>query len=121
MTLFESLFLAHLLGDWVLQTEWQALNKTREWRALLMHLAVYHAIMLAVLLTRFSFTDARVWIAIIFLAATHAVLDRRTFTINLLKAFRGIVQREPESWLVLAVDQSLHLLAIGSAVLGITL
>lgn len=120
MTPYETLFLAHLLGDWILQTEWQALNKTTNWRALLGHIVVYHSIMLAAMLTRFSYADARVWFALVFIALTHAILDRRAFTLKLMQVFRSVVQREPEFWLILAVDQSLHLIVIGLIVSWMT-
>ena len=46
MSLFDSLLVAHLVGDWLLQTEWQALNKTKNWRAMWAHVAVYHILIL---------------------------------------------------------------------------
>ena len=49
MTTFELLLLTHLLGDYLLQTEWQALNKSKNWVALWTHVGVYHALMLGVL------------------------------------------------------------------------
>jgi hypothetical protein len=44
------LLAGHLLGDWVVQTDEQATNKTRSWSALVGHVARYHLIMAALLL-----------------------------------------------------------------------
>ena len=40
MSLFDKLLVAHLVGDWLLQTEWQALNKSRNYRALFSHVSI---------------------------------------------------------------------------------
>jgi hypothetical protein len=41
-TVFLVLLARHFLGDWVLQSDWQATNKTRSWAALA-HVASYHS------------------------------------------------------------------------------
>ena len=41
-TVFLVLLARHFLGDWVLQSDWQATNKTRSWVALA-HVASYHS------------------------------------------------------------------------------
>lgn len=117
MTLLESLVLTHLLADWLLQNEWQAVNKARNWVALLSHVAVYHAVLLAVLLYRFGWGDGRVYLVVGLLAVSHAILDRGWTLVWLMRAFRLIVARKPERWLTLAVDQSIHILLLGLAVL----
>lgn len=35
------LVLAHFVGDFLFQSNWMALNKSRDWRALLAHVGVY--------------------------------------------------------------------------------
>ncbi len=115
MTLFEYLLLAHVLGDWVLQTEWQAVHKRDNWRALITHVVVYHAIVLAVLLWQAGPGRPGLYAVVAFLAVSHATLDRWT-VIPLMRLLRIAVTREPERWLVVAVDQSLHLLLLGAAV-----
>jgi hypothetical protein len=49
-TVFLALLASHLLGDWVVQTDEQAANKTRAWGALLGHVARYHLVMGGLLL-----------------------------------------------------------------------
>ncbi len=120
MTLFETLFLAHLLGDWLFQTEWMALNKAKNWRALLTHVTVYHAIVLGALGLRIG-VDARGLVVVAALFLSHAIMDRREPVVGLMRALRMIANRPPEFWLLMAVDQSLHLLALGAAVFVLTL
>ena len=120
MSLFDKLLVAHLVGDWLLQTEWQALNKAKNYRALFSHIGVYSIIMLSVLAIDFGFQNIYVYLVVLMLGLSHALLDRRWPVIRFMKAFRIIVEREPELWLVLAVDQVLHIsfLAIAAFVLG---
>ncbi len=115
MTVFEGLLLAHVLGDWILQTEWQAQNKETNWCALGLHVLIYHAVVLIVLLVGFKLTQPSTYLVVAALAIYHAILDRRTSVLWLMRTLRITVHRSPEHWLVLAVDQSLHLLALGVA------
>jgi hypothetical protein len=117
MSLFDSLLVAHLVGDWLLQTEWQALNKTKNWRAMWTHVAVNHLIILIVLWVHFGFQDTRVYVAVAALALSHAYLDRRWPEIAIMRALRIIVDRDPERWLLIAVDQCLHIVLLALAAL----
>jgi Protein of unknown function (DUF3307) len=40
----------HLIGDFVVQTDWQANNKERNWRADAAHVLTYHVIMAVLVL-----------------------------------------------------------------------
>ena len=120
MTLFENLLMAHLAGDWIFQTEWQALNKTRSWRALLAHVSAYHLLVLGILLSRFGLAEPRVYLAVALLAVSHALLDRRDPLIWLMRKLRIVVEREPPFWLVMAVDQSVHILLLGLVAIQLT-
>ncbi|MGD8922928.1 MAG: DUF3307 domain-containing protein [Candidatus Zixiibacteriota bacterium] len=115
MTIFEALLMAHLLGDWILQTEWQAKNKEHNWLALLIHVSIYHVIVFAVLFWGFDLDIIPTVSVVVVLAVFHAVLDRRTFVNWLIRSLRITVERKPEQWLLIAVDQSLHLLLLGAA------
>lgn len=115
VTIFEGLLMAHLLGDWLLQTEWQVLNKVKDLRALGTHVVVYHAVVFLVLLLGFSLSVLPVIAVVVVLAVFHAILDRRTAVRGLMKALRLAVTREPDQWLAIVVDQALHLLSLGVA------
>jgi hypothetical protein len=120
VTTFELLLVAHLIGDWLLQTEWMVLNKRSSWSALAAHLAVYHALVLGVLLPRYGIGDARVYAVVAGLLLSHAILDRYWPVTGLMRALRMTVTRPPERWFEVAVDQVVHilLLAAAAAVLG---
>lgn len=120
MTTFEVLLIAHLIGDWLLQTEWQATHKQDQWRAMLTHVVMYHVVVLAVLLPRFGVGSVRMWATIVGLAILHAILDRRSTVVALMRVLRITVDREPEQWLVLVIDQSLHLLLLAWATVILT-
>lgn len=118
MTVFETLLVGHVLGDWLLQTEWQAVNKARSWRALLSHVAVYHVVLLLVLGLKLGFDQPPVYAAVASLAILHGILDRQGFVLWLMRTLRITVERQPERWLSIAVDQSVHIVLLaGAAVL----
>ena len=114
MTTFEILLLTHLCADYLLQTEWQAVNKSKNRVALMAHIGVYHSVMLSALVWRFGF-DARVFGIVAFLAITHTILDRGCFLVRLMRALRLVVNRQSERWLVMMVDQVIHILLLGMA------
>jgi hypothetical protein len=109
--------MAHIIGDWLLQTEWQAVNKDSNWKALAVHLLIYHVVVAIVLLWGFNIPPAQVGIVMVPLIVLHAVFDRRGFVRQLMRLLRLTVTREPGGWLIIAVDQSLHLLLLGATAL----
>jgi hypothetical protein len=117
MTLFESLVIGHILGDWLLQTEWQAQNKAERWTAMFVHVTIYHVVLLAILVLRYGTSAAPVYIAVAGLAVAHAVLDRKWPVAWLMRALRISVHRPPDRVLTLVVDQSLHILLLACAAL----
>ncbi|OGT28035.1 MAG: hypothetical protein A2Z17_05120 [Gammaproteobacteria bacterium RBG_16_66_13] len=120
MSLFDSLLIAHFLGDWLFQTEWQALHKRTHWGAMWSHVAVYHAVVLAVLLLQLPARTLEIFAAVGILALSHAWIDREWPIVRLMKALRIVRVRAPERWLVVIVDQIVHvtLLAIAAEVLS---
>ena len=121
MSLFDKLLIAHLVGDWLLQTEWQALNKGQNYRALFSHVGIYSVIILGVLVADFGFQNIFVYVVVGMLALSHAFLDRRWPVIRYMKALRLIVERKPEPWLLMAIDQVLHIVLLAFAVIILSL
>lgn len=115
MTIFEGLLMAHLLGDWIFQTEWQAENKKHKFLALLTHVVIYHVIVLAVLYFGFGLQSFPVLIVVGILAVFHALLDGLPTVNWIMGHLRLRVERAPERWLLVAVDQAIHLLLLGAA------
>ena len=115
---------SHLTGDFLVQTEWQAINKagglrqSRSRKALLAHVVAYTA----------SFSPALVWIggrtsvrrALIVAGAValpHLVVDEGRLVDVWLRKVKRAPQPPPE--LAVAVDQSFHVLCLlGAAVLA---
>ena len=117
MTILESLLLAHVLGDWLLQTSWQAMNKRHNWRAMLSHVFVYHLAVLAILVARFGFNDARVYAVVAGLAISHAFIDRRWPVEWLMNRLGAGSRDEHERWLTVMFDQSIHIVLLCAATL----
>ncbi len=108
MTVFESLLVAHLVMDWLFQTDWQATHKHASWRAALAHCAVYAFGFVPVFL---FYHISWWWFLILF--ASHVVLDHwpiSEFVLRFVKHARK--DRVPENlWLILniTIDQVLHI------------
>lgn len=118
---FAAFFVSHLVGDFLLQTEWQAVGKgrglgdRRSRLALLSHLGVY----------TLAFVPALVWIgtqagagrAIAVGAAVaipHLLVDEG----HLVRLWvRDVKRAQPAQNLNLAVDQSFHFLCLFGAAL----
>lgn len=114
MTLFESLFVAHLLGDWLFQTEWMALNKNKKVTAMVTHLVIYHLFILGVLGWHFSFSNLSIYVVLLLMIVVHALLDLQWTVLAIIKFLRITVKREPEKWIMVAVDQTLHILLLAA-------
>lgn len=97
---------AHLIGDWIVQTDWQAANKTTSWKANQQHMAGYHLTLAAFALASMSVTFALVTVAVSW--ATHSVIDRRWPVQRLMRA-TGSGPFSKTTFGVIAVDQALHL------------
>lgn len=112
--IFAFLLTGHLVGDWIVQTDWQAANKTNSWKANQQHVATYHLTLLAAagwlawdwkLIAGFAFS----WII-------HSFIDRRWPVKCLLQITRSPAFAETALG-ILAADQTLHIatLALVSA------
>jgi len=81
-----TLFLGHLAGDYLLQNEWMAMNKSKNtlngWMAALVHCIIYT---LAVCLFMWNFDP--IWIVVVFL--THFPIDKFSLTDKYLHYIKG--------------------------------
>lgn len=97
--MFWHLFLAHLIGDYPLQSEWLIENKRSLW-GLTLHIAIHLAVTLFIV----GSASAEVWPKILVLVLIHFLLD---FTKSLFGS------RWPKQGaLQYVVDQLLHILSI---------
>jgi hypothetical protein len=95
-------FIAHLIGDFILQNDWMAVNKKRNSFACLVHCVVY---LLPFLVCHLS------WWQIVLIGIQHFLQDRTDFIFWWMRAWKRMPQ---EYWnqIPLWVDQSFHLLWI---------
>ena len=95
-------FVAHLIGDFILQNEWMATKKTQSSFVCMVHVLVY--------LVPFLLCHLQWW-QIVLIGAQHFVADRKMLFISFwMRAWKRV---PPENWnLRLYVDQSFHLVWI---------
>jgi hypothetical protein len=112
VSLFAWLFVAHLVGDFLFQTRNMADRKAEDWSWLLGHIGVYMAFISVVVVWYTILSDVPIWLAgasLLFVAATHIVLDRRTIT----SWWVGTVLRASDvPWISIVVDQIIHILVL---------
>jgi hypothetical protein len=122
------LVLAHLAGDYLVQSDWMAQEKVQAWLPALAHAASYGAVHLAV---------TRDPVALAVIAGTHAVIDRYRLARYVVWAKNQLApapyrypwrdgratgyhaDRPPwmAVWLMIIADNAIHL-GIGAAVLA---
>lgn len=108
MTPFEFLFVAHLVGDYLFQTNWMAMNKAKKWLPLFTHSLVYSLTIAIVAYFGFGGLSP---IALIFVFVSHLFLDRRTFVVWWAEKIMGAVSKEG-NWLKIVVDQVFHIIVL---------
>jgi hypothetical protein len=114
---------SHLVGDYVLQTDWQALHKRgglgsdpTARRALISHIATY----------TLAFVPALIWLGVetgpwgaigigALIAAPHLIQDDGRLLGAYMRGVKGV--REPSELLLMSVDQSFHFAALLGAAL----
>lgn len=113
---FDLLLIAHLIGDYLLQTEWMAKYKAERWAPLLAHCTVYT---LVIGLVSYLFIPAGLsWWAIGLVFVSHVFLDRRGFVAFWYRRVMRVTD-DRNKWLMIVVDQSFHLIVLAVA-LGIS-
>ncbi|MDP4127319.1 MAG: DUF3307 domain-containing protein [Bacillota bacterium] len=104
MSPFDFLLLAHLIGDFPLQTSWMAMNKAEKWLPLLAHSTLYTAVIEIISLVGFG--GLALWQLLVVLLA-HVLLDRRKFVAWWVKKVMR-TDLSGNGWLGIMVDQVFH-------------
>lgn len=111
------LLLAHLVGDYILQSHWMATCKTQRWWPALVHAFMYGLPFLFV---------THSWLALAVIVGTHAIIDRYRLARHVVWAKNQIAPRTQRPghtatgyaedvpawlavWLLIAADNTMHL------------
>lgn len=112
MSEFDALVVAHLIGDFLLQTGWMAKNKATKWAPLFAHVVVYTVV---VTIAGWLAGGISVWaIALIF--ASHVLLDHKGFIGWWARQIQSI-HRPSDAWVLIMTDQVFHVIILAVAVL----
>lgn len=101
-----AVLVGHLIGDWIVQTDYQAANKMFSWKTNQQHMLGYHITLFAFIALSMPLRATLVVILISWV--THSFIDRRWPVKKLMK----LTQSYPFSQTlfgVIVVDQALHL------------
>jgi hypothetical protein len=95
-------FIAHVIGDFILQNEWMVASKKTKSTVCLVHVLVY--------LVPFLLTGLRWW-QILLIGVQHFIQDRTEFVFWWMRVWKKV---NAEKWdeLALFVDQAFHLMWI---------
>lgn len=110
---FGLLILAHLYGDYILQNDWMAKNKSSSWFPCFVHVALYTlSFVIVVELTSYAMShDGWPAWAYVAIGASHYPFDRY----GLARKYMGLNNQvsfrdDMGPWSVIIVDNTLHLL-----------
>lgn len=110
--LFPMVLAGHLLGDFVVQTDWQAANKETSWSACIQHALTYNLILALFVLPFWHTPQAYLFIGISLF--THALIDRRWPTKFVLRLTRS-PGFSTLLWGVISTDQAIHISILAMA------
>ncbi len=116
LTPFEALFLTHFIADWLFQTLWEAMNKSKKFLPLFVHSLVYTIFFIPA----FHFYGFR-WESLSILFVSHLILDNRKFEYWWINKIKKTKKEDVGDilWtiLVIGVDQVFHLAVLGFLVI----
>ena len=99
--------MGHLIGDYVLQTDWMAVNKKKwnleGWIACLIHCLIW-SLCITIAINKFSVS---LFILIFF---SHLIIDKTNIIKFCLNKFK--IMPNPTLWKVIIVDNAIHLLIL---------
>ena len=112
MNIFAWFILGHLLGDWLLQSDWMALGKRRGLftRAGLVHYTVYTLSILGVLYlsNEIPRTSSSLLLIGLIVFISHWLIDAT----NLVKIWMAVAGQRDQIMVRVMVDQTFHLLVL---------
>lgn len=111
LKLFIVLYIGHKIADYLLQTDHQAVNKAKSWRALFIHCFIY-TIVLTIM--GYFFVGFLNWAAIFIIFISHVIIDRRvilTWWAKNIKKMSNLDHDAAQPTLI-ELDQAFHYIII---------
>ena len=105
LTPFERGFVAHLVGDWILQNDWMARNKMSLRHPAAWTHAGIHAVCLGFALG---------WQAGLVLGIVHLLIDTRVPVVWWIRVFKKSGQAPEARSIAIWLDQTLHIVSIAA-------
>ncbi|KQX67245.1 MULTISPECIES: DUF3307 domain-containing protein [unclassified Paenibacillus] len=105
------LLIGHLIGDYLLQTDKQAIRKNTQWIPLIVHCAVYTIVLLILMYLLLGIFN---WTMIFIIFFTHVIIDKGEIVSWWARKVKGIedVSKETIRPVLMAIDQTFHLIVI---------
>ncbi|AZO95270.1 DUF3307 domain-containing protein [Halocella sp. SP3-1] len=102
-----NIILGHMIGDYLFQSDWMAINKKKSGLAGLIP-CIVHCLIWTISVFLFIGEYRLIFFCMLFLS--HFILDRTNFVKWYLKRFK--IMPNPTFWKIVIVDNTLHLLMI---------
>jgi hypothetical protein len=110
--LFIWLLMGHFIFDWLLQTHWMSMNKSKHWLPLTVHSFIYA---LGVYITAWAALGGfPTWYTLLILFVTHVLLDDYRFHIWWMTKIKRIPAEKAREtlWMIICIDQIWHILIL---------
>lgn len=101
------IILGHLIGDYLLQNDWMALNKKKN--SFIGYLSCYiHSFIWTISVC--IFLDGFILHKFMLLLFSHYIIDKSNFVVWYLNTFK--IMKNPPLWKIIIVDNTIHLIFI---------
>lgn len=111
LKLFIVLYIGHKIADYLLQTDYQAINKVNSWKALFIHCFIYTTVLM---IMGYIFVGYFSWAAIFIIFVSHIIIDRRVvitwWAINIKKMSN--TDNDAAKPTMIELDQAFHYIII---------
>lgn len=113
MLIFPWLLLGHLIGDWMLQTDWMARNKRGRWWSLecVVHCLVYTVAVASVVwfVDHSAISPSQLGLVFVTILISHWLIDG----FNLADLWGRFINQTQADYVRIVVDQTMHLIVLG--------
>jgi hypothetical protein len=110
--LFLWLLMGHFIFDWLLQTHWMSMNKSKDRLPLIVHSFIYASGVYATAAYYLSYFPAPIIFALLFIS--HVFLDDYKFHIWWMTHIKRIPEKQAREslWMIICIDQIWHVIVL---------